>query len=253
MNLKEIFKSIIAEGVYDPAIFKAIFIASGPGSGKSYIAQQLFGIGDLAKFSHTGLKLVTPDVAFEKMLKDTGIDPKNLDTIKQDDPERYDTEIEPIRMKAKSITKKTKQNYMDGRLGLLIETTGRDVAKIQKVKNELQELGYDTFMIFVSTTLEVAQARNRKRSRTLPDDVVREAWVEAQENLEGMSRIFGDNFAIIDNSVDFGKIDGEIVKRINRFINSPLQNHIAKMWVSQELKRKQRESRSIKAQGQKIK
>ena len=37
-------KEVIEEGVNDPGIFKGIFLAGGPGSGKSYVASQLFGI-----------------------------------------------------------------------------------------------------------------------------------------------------------------------------------------------------------------
>jgi hypothetical protein len=37
-------KEEIKEGVYDPGIFKAVFLAGGPGSGKTYVAGGLFGI-----------------------------------------------------------------------------------------------------------------------------------------------------------------------------------------------------------------
>ena len=38
-------KALITEGVYDPGIFKAIFLAGGPGSGKSFIVDRV-GTGD---------------------------------------------------------------------------------------------------------------------------------------------------------------------------------------------------------------
>ena len=37
-------QDILNEGARDPGIFKAIFLAGGPGSGKSFVAQKLFGI-----------------------------------------------------------------------------------------------------------------------------------------------------------------------------------------------------------------
>ena len=47
---------LLNEGVRDPGIFKAVFLAGGPGSGKSYVAQQLFGIPEKVNVSKTGLK-----------------------------------------------------------------------------------------------------------------------------------------------------------------------------------------------------
>ena len=69
----------INEGVYDPNILKAIFLAGGPGSGKSYAASKVFGVDDIMKStSATGLKQVNSDPAFEMFLKKYGVDPKNL-------------------------------------------------------------------------------------------------------------------------------------------------------------------------------
>ena len=48
----------LQEGVYDPNIFKAFFLAGGPGSGKSFVAQKLFGIPEKINVSKTGLKMV---------------------------------------------------------------------------------------------------------------------------------------------------------------------------------------------------
>ena len=49
----------LQEGLYDPNIFKAFFLAGGPGSGKSYVATKATG--------GTGLKTVNSDDAFETM------------------------------------------------------------------------------------------------------------------------------------------------------------------------------------------
>ena len=35
---------LINEGVHDKGIFKAVFMAGGPGSGKTYMTQNIFGI-----------------------------------------------------------------------------------------------------------------------------------------------------------------------------------------------------------------
>jgi hypothetical protein len=62
---------------------------------------------------------------------------------------------------------------MQGRLGMLIDGTGDDYKKIQTKKNLIEKLGYDAFMIFVNTSLEVALERNAARSRSLPEDLAK--------------------------------------------------------------------------------
>lgn len=52
------FKSFLNEGVNDPAIFKAIFLAGGPGSGKSFIVGK-------TGLTSMGYKVVNSDDAFE--------------------------------------------------------------------------------------------------------------------------------------------------------------------------------------------
>ena len=78
MNIKEsILEQLIVEGVDDPGILKCVFMAGGPGSGKSFTAMEIFGIDKKLKssFSSFGLKSLNSDSAFEKGLKDNGIDP----------------------------------------------------------------------------------------------------------------------------------------------------------------------------------
>ena len=62
-------KDLIMEGARDPGIFKGIFLAGGPGSGKSYVAQNLFGIPEKVNVSKTGLKMVNQDAELELLLK----------------------------------------------------------------------------------------------------------------------------------------------------------------------------------------
>ena len=51
------FKTFLNEGVNDPAIFKAIFLAGGPGSGKSFIVGK-------TGLTSMGYKVVNSDDAF---------------------------------------------------------------------------------------------------------------------------------------------------------------------------------------------
>ena len=150
MNIKEsILEQLIVEGVDDPGILKCVFMAGGPGSGKSFTAMEIFGIDKKLKssFSSFGLKSVNSDSAFEKGLKDNGIDPRKLADIEKNDAELWykiaggssDTDSKfdiskrkrggavkgtSIRARAKELTAKQKKFYEAGRLGMIIDGTG---------------------------------------------------------------------------------------------------------------------------------
>ena len=52
LNIKEtILEQMIIEGVDDPGILKCVFMAGGPGSGKSFTAMEIFGIDKKLKTS----------------------------------------------------------------------------------------------------------------------------------------------------------------------------------------------------------
>jgi predicted kinase len=230
--------TILNEGVYDPGILKCIFLAGGPGSGKSRVAGTLFGVQGIASFSASGLKMINSDTAFEAQLKKSGIDPKDLGKIEKEQPELWDyitKSKEGPRETGKAITQKTKSFYEEGRLGMIIDGTGDDVAKIRKQKQRAEDLGYDTYMVFVNTSLEVAQARNAKRSRTLPEDLVTTIWKECQHNLGAFQTLFSGNFRIVDNTNDGDNITKDIQKEVDGFIRERLYNPIGKQWMTTAL------------------
>jgi predicted kinase len=136
-----------------------------------------------------------------------------------------------VRSKAKEITKKQKAFYEAGRLGMIIDGTGHDYGKIQKNKKKAESLGYDTYMVFVNTSLEVAQERNQQRDRVLPDDLLEQSWKDVQNNLGKFQNLFGSNFRIVDNTV-YKPISKPIQKAVNTFIRKPLYNMIGKKWIS---------------------
>ena len=256
MTIKEsILEQVIVEGVDDPGILKCIFMAGGPGSGKSFTAMEIFGIDKKLKssFASTGLKSVNSDSAFETLLKKNGIDPKNLARIEKEDAELWSkitgdaptvgtplkigiskrmqiAKGKSIRGRAKEITAKQKAFYEAGRLGMIIDGTGHDYAKIQKNKKKAIELGYDTYMVFVNTSLEVAQERNKNRDRVLPDDLLEKSWKDVQQNLGKFQNLFGGNFRIVDNTV-YKPISGQVQKAVNKFVNKPTYNAIGKKWI----------------------
>jgi predicted kinase len=236
LNIKEsLLEQMITEGVDDPGILKCVFMAGGPGSGKSFTAMEIFGIDKRLKqsFSHTGLKTVNSDSAFEKGLKDNGIDPKNLAKIEKEDAELWDkisNNDDSIRNNAKRITQLQKKFYEAGRLGMIIDGTGHVYSKIQKNKKHAESLGYDTYMVFVNTSLEVAKERNQNRDRVLSDELLTKSWSDVQNNLGKFQNLFGGNFRIVDNTV-YKPIAKQVQKAVNTFVRKKVYNPIGKKWI----------------------
>ena len=178
--------------------------------------------------------MVNSDAAFEKMLKDNGIDPKDLAKIEREDPELWNkiTEFpDGIREKAKKLTQTQKNFYEAGRLGMIIDGTGDNYEKIKAQKAHAEKLGYDCYMVFVNTSLEVAMERNQNRERSLPDTLVKQIWKDCQENMGKFQGLFGArNFIIVDNTV-YGPVPSTIQKSIDKFVNQPIYNSIGKKWI----------------------
>ena len=169
----------INEGVNDPGILKAVFLAGGPGSGKTYVTRGLFGIPKTITLSAYGLKVVNSDTELERMLDKYGFG-TDLDAMPDElfkqltDPDYED--YSGLRTRAKELTAARKELYKNGRLGIIIDGTGDKFSKIKKQKKELEDIGYDCFMVFVHTKLEVAQKRNMERKRKLKPKLVSDSW-----------------------------------------------------------------------------
>jgi shikimate kinase len=213
------------EGVYDPNIFKAIFLAGGPGSGKSYVVRRTTG--------GLGMKIVNSDDIYEKMLKDAGLEPTPEDI--------FSDEGQQIRVRAKKTTKVKQAGFLNGRLGVIIDGTGKDYDKIAKQVQGLKNLGYDCSMIFVNTSLDTAQDRNRMRKRTLPEKQVAQMWNEVQRNIGKFQSLFGSkDFIIVDNNDAGEDVFAKVWKRISKLVKTKVTNPTAKRWISQELAKKKR-------------
>ena len=209
------------EGLYDPNIFKAFFLAGGPGSGKTFVTRSAFG--------GTGLRMINSDNAFEIALK------KNNLSLKMPDSESEARDM--VRARAKATTSGIMDLSIAGRLGMIVDGTGRDYDKIKSQVAELRQLGYDCYMIFVNTSLDVAQERNTQRARSLPTDMVKTMWKEVQDNIMKFQQGFGaSNFHIVDNSgglEDPARKENfdQVYRTIQKFINTPPSKRQAKAWI----------------------
>ena len=236
---------LIKEGVEDKGILKAIFLAGGPGSGKTWVTRGLYGIPKKMNFSAGGLKLVNQDTELEMLLKKyfgtTDLDnmPEELfiDVTGVDFQEKSYDNTSGMRAFAKSLTKARMENYVRGRLGVIIDGTGHKYQSIAKKKQRMEDLGYDCYMVFVNTPLEIALKRNLERDRVVPEKIVRDSWHDVQQNLGGFQKLFGRNFLIVDNAKTLGEKEAiknfnELVKQgVNKFIKAPVKNSIGKKWM----------------------
>ena len=249
------FRQNTEAGVHDKGIFKAIFLSGGPGSGKSHIRNKLTG--------GLGLRVVDSDILFKLYLKRDNI-PLDFNSHSNFDANRR----EKLREKAGQLTDSRLALWVDARLGLVIDLTGKDVAWVRKLKEWLNGLGYETYMVFVNTDLEVALERNRQRSiksrdRTLPDSLVEKLWRQVQSNLGALQKMFTtgtgngqSNFIIIDNSEDLPKDDSgrEILtdqiqrgyRAIIKFVNAPIKAPAARQWIRDEIEGRNRGKDKVK-------
>lgn len=210
----------VNEGVNDPAIFKAVFLAGGPGSGKSFV------VGKTA-LQPMGFKLINSDPAFESALKKAGLSTSPEDIASEKGQE--------ARVKAKSLTKKQMELALNGRLGLVIDGTGKDLEKITKQAIALRKLGYDVAMIFVNTDESTAQNRNQMRSRTLPKSMVSKMWNDVQSNIGSFQAFFG-NFFVIDNSEgsDYNTQITNVYKKILGWSRKTPNNSAVTKWIKSQ-------------------
>ena len=218
------FEIYLEEGVHDPGIFKIVFTAGGPGSGKSYIA----GRAGLGKFSSFGMKTVNSDIIFEKLLRDAKVEPV---------PEKiFSPKGQEIRGHAKVLTLKRQKGWLKGRLGMVIDGTGKDYKKIKEMSDTFRTLGYASYMLFVNTSLDVAQQRNMMRARTLEPTEVEEMWKAVQQNMGKFQQYFGrQNFILVDNNSPSQDVLSDLFVQMEKIVKEPVTHRGALAWMKLQL------------------
>ena len=219
MRFKEHFD--IMEGVNDPSIFKAVFLAGGPGSGKSFV------IGKTA-LKALGFRLINSDDAFEKGIKRAGL------TLDPDDI--ASAQGQAVRASAKALTGKIMVRALEGRNGIVVDGTGKDYDKIKKQVDLVRELGYAVHMIFVNTDLDTALERNRMRPSSLEDSLVTKMWKNVQKNIGKFQGLFRNRMIVVDNSKgsDIETSTLEAYKDIQKWAAKPPENRIATKWIKSQ-------------------
>ena len=238
MGIKEdvnvAFQEMLVEGVHDKAIFKAVFLAGGPGSGKDYVLDNTLA-------GH-GLTEINSDKALEFLMDKKGLDK----TMPASEKEKRDL----VRDRAKGMTELRQRLALLGRNGLIINGTGDDAAKIERIKGKLDELGYDSSMVMVNTEDEISKQRNIERGtrggRTVPEEIRKEKWDAVQASRPRMAELFGDRYYEFDNSQDLRQAPPEVVKQkkdemlelfknMQQFVSEPPSSEAASMWIAHEM------------------
>lgn len=219
----------LQEGLYDPNIFKAFFLAGGPGSGKTFVTR--------SAFAGFGLRMINSDNAFEAALKRNNLSLK----MPEDEAEARDI----VRARAKGTTGTMLDLSIKGRLGLIIDGTGRDYDKINQQVSNLKALGYDCYMIFVNTSLDVALERNAQRERSVPEYITRKSWQGVQSNIGKFQNLFGmSNMIIVDNNQSDRELTTQTMNKcskvVRRLLTNKVKSYTAKRWMATERKLKRR-------------
>ena len=237
MPIDVLFEQVIQEGVNDKSIFKAVFLAGGPGSGKDYVLDNTLA-------GH-GLTEINSDKALEYLMDREGLDKRM--------PKSEEEARNLIRGTAKGVTELRQRLALQGRNGLIINGTGDDPEKVKKIKDRLEELGYESSMVLVNTADEVSKQRNIERGqrggRTVPEDIRKEKWDSVQAARPELAKLFGDSYREFDNSEDLRQAPPDIVKQkkeemlniyrgVQKFVARPPKHEKAQAWIAQELQSK---------------
>ena len=183
-----------------------------------------------------GLKVINSDNAFSRALEKEKMS-LNMATTDAKEIARRDA----IRAKAKARTGVQLKLALEGRLGLILDSTARDMSRIESEANSMKYIGYDVHMIFVNTSLEVALKRNQMRARKVPDAIVIQNHKQVQKNIGLYQRIFGtSNFVIIDNNKVAEDVNPSVHKAIRRMVNRKPTSYQAISWIKRELSKKRR-------------
>ena len=149
-------------------------------------------------------------------------------------------EKERIRERGKKLTKKKEQMWINGRLGLIIDGTAKNPTKLPGRIKALTDVGYDTYMIFVNTSLDVALQNNAGRKRRLKDEVVRSTWEEVQKVKDQLANLFPGRYVEILNNRAGEDVFRKAFVEVGKLMKRPPSSPIAKAWIAHELESKDR-------------
>ena len=214
-HAKELFRNVRSGmGLHEDVnhgLFKAIFVSGGPGSGKDIIIRECISCDNMVELNAT--------IAI---------------SILNDKHKLYEYSADSRR---EAIRK---------RKPLVINGTTSEEFKIVEIKNELEELGYETMMVFVNTSNDSSKKRNEMHSRMMVESLRQERWQMSQKVANNFSNNF-TKFVEFDNSLDLKEAseiertnkeqDITLIHEItNWFLSMPVENKVANDWLHRNKK-----------------
>jgi cytidyltransferase-like protein len=178
--------------------FKAIFVTGGPGSGKDVVIRESIASERAIELNFTQVLDILND--------------KHKLAMKSMNPR-----FEAVRSRGP----------------LIINGPADDMNKIAHIKEELEELGYETMMIFVNTSNETSKERNSNLTRMMAESVRQDKWKKAQENITQFSEMY-NNLVTFDNT---GNLDtkeediNDIYQSASSFLDSEIINETSLDWL----------------------
>ena len=140
---------------------KVIFLAGGPGSGKSNVIKQL-------GLEKQGFKIVNQDISLQWLTKNHGL-PANMNDFTSEQASKW----AELQWEARDIAQRKKMKFQGKGDGVVIDGTGAGYISLTAQMQEFQNKGYDVQMVFVETDLKTAIARNKARKeRSLKNYIV---------------------------------------------------------------------------------
>ena len=262
-------ESLLQEGVYDPSIFKAVFMGGGPGSGKGFssVAVGLAASGGMGSgpayltyddiigreirqaintTSSYGLKVVNIDDVSNYVNLKAGLgtlDPKSnqismdYEYLKQYDKPAYDQSQDLRTNRAKPMHAQRLELYKELGLGLLIDQTSSDYGKVWQMKADLEDIGYDCAMLFVKMPRDLAWelniARKANGQQSVAEADFHRIWDEIDENAGAFESLFSPFYWEVTNYGPGYALEGksEAEKAIRSFLSQPPTNPDVRDWI----------------------
>jgi len=194
------FEQYLNESINDKGIFKAVFMSGTPGAGKSYVISKI---------------------------KSGSIEPRIVNTDKMTEFfKAYGYEKwKQYREKIKLLSKKQLINYWNSLLPLWVDGTSSNTVTLLTRKDILEDIGYDTAMIWVDTPLEDALERAAKRERPVDPEFIEETYKRLMKLKSYYASKFSNFTEILNGEGELiDKVIIQAYKKMGKFFSSPLKN-----------------------------